>query len=159
MSWLANKIGGWATKVQQKELTDFVQRMRALDGSELGMILAMATHQRHLLERAKGWNLLSPSLLADQPENFALVLNQTIQQLQREGKPHVAVGVMAWLHSIRAVQSPDLRQLGRDMWAQLARGMPFCEESAASFSLVAGGPELDTRGYEQFPDGLSPQPR
>lgn len=159
MSWLGNKIGGWATKVQRKELSDFVDRMRPLDGHEIGMILAMTTHQRHALDDLKGWNLLYPALLADRVDNPAFQLNQIIQHLQRDGKPHVAVGVMVWLHSIRALQSPDLRQLGRDMWGQLQRGMPYCEEAAEDFQFVPGGGPLNIDGFEEFPDGLSPQPK
>jgi hypothetical protein len=40
MGWLGNKVLGWSTNVQKRELEEFVGRLRALDGSEVGMFVA-----------------------------------------------------------------------------------------------------------------------
>ncbi|OWK22207.1 hypothetical protein AJ88_15885 [Mesorhizobium amorphae CCBAU 01583] len=49
MGWLGNKVLGWSTNVQKRELEEFVGWLRALDGSEVGMIVACATNHRHMV--------------------------------------------------------------------------------------------------------------
>lgn len=156
--WLSSKVGQWAVAAQRRELEEFVARLKALDGHELGLILAMATHQRHVFLSAKGWQLIYPAALVDQPQNVPMQLAEIIKTLQGQGRPDIAAGVMVWLHTVRALQSPDLKQFGREMWGQLERGTPFCEEAAAIFSKMPGGSEILTVGFDPFPEGLSPKP-
>jgi len=49
MGWLGNKVLGWSTNVQKRELEEFVGRLRALDGSKVGMFVACATNHRNMV--------------------------------------------------------------------------------------------------------------
>lgn len=158
MGWLTNKIGNWALETQRREIASFVTNMRAMDGAEIGLVAACANHQRLLILEAKGWDLRYPALLADHPANVPLVIGNVIRDLQRQGKQPLAAGMMVWLHTVRSMQWLELRQLGRDMWGELARGFPYVEESANSFFELTGY-RFETDDACDFPDGLSPMPR
>ncbi|RWE67258.1 hypothetical protein [Mesorhizobium sp.] len=157
MGWLGNKVLGWSTNVQKRELAEFVARLRAMDGSELGMVVACATNHRHLVAKTRGWNLLEPALCEMQEPALALKIGQLIKDLQAKNRPELAVGFFVWLHSVRAANNPDLRQLGRDMWNELGRGFKHVEDSAEGFETVTGF-EFNTAGYDAYPAGLTPSP-
>lgn len=67
MGWIANKVHSWATNSQKSEMVAFVEGVRAADSTEVGPILAMATHRRHDLLNSFGWPLLDP-IVAEQLE-------------------------------------------------------------------------------------------
>lgn len=157
MGWLQNKIGAWATNTQKRELEEFVSRLRAMDSSEIGMIVACATHHRHFLAETRNWDLLEPVLTEMQEPTLAIQLGQYLRALQKAGRPELAAGYMVWLHTVRAASSLDLRDLGRQMWKELARGFLVAEDQgdAAGFIL---GISFDAHDCERFPSGLTPTP-
>ncbi|NTI22280.1 hypothetical protein G6M87_10470 [Rhizobium rhizogenes] len=157
MGWLSNKLGNWATATQKKELTEFVDRLRAMDGSEIGLVVAIGTDRRHKLKEVLGWDMLEPALLERSEPFAAMQLNKLIRQMQVDKKPLVAAGLLIWIHTLRAANSLDLRQQGREMWRQLERGFPHAYASAEGFYDL-GGPELNLDNYQIFPSGLTPDP-
>jgi hypothetical protein len=61
-----------------------------------------------------------------------LAVSDLVRRYRREGRLAEAAGAMVWLHSLRALSTPDLRLLGRQMWRELQRGQahtaPYLEE-------------------------------
>ncbi|MER9875313.1 hypothetical protein [Mesorhizobium sp. M0195] len=157
MGWLGNKVLGWSTNVQKRELEEFVGRLRAMDGSEVGMIVACATNHRNLVAQTRGWNLLEPALCEMQEPALALKIGQLIRDLQAKNRPELAVGFFVWLHSVRSAKNPDLRQLGRDMWKELGRGFEHVDDAAEGFEALTGF-EFKIDGYNEYPAGLTPVP-
>jgi hypothetical protein len=157
VGWISRKIEKWAIKTQRRELESFVSNLRAIDGGEIGMVLAIATDKRHRLSEILGWNLLEPILVQISDITAAMTVNKLIREAQKAGDPVSASGLMVWLHTLRAANTLELRQLGRDMWGQLERGFPHCEDGQAGMLAVAGQ-YLNIDGYDQFPSGLSPKP-
>lgn len=151
-------IGGWATNTQAKELEKFVSNLRALDGAEVGMIVALATRQRHILAVEYGWFLLDPFVTLQRDPGAAITLNALIRAAQRRGQEPLAAGMMVWLHSLRAMQSPELRQGGRDLWRQLQRGFPYCDQAQDEFYAVSGE-VMNLHDHDQIPIGLTPDPK
>lgn len=156
VGWISRKIGDWAVNTQRKELEQFVSNLRAIDGEEIGMVLAVATEKRHTLANLLGWNLLDPVAVELTDISAAMTLNRLIRDAQKAGDPVSASGLMVWLHTLRAANTLELRQLGRDMWGQLERGFPHCENGQAGM-LRLGGPYLDIEGFDEFPCGLTPK--
>ena len=156
MGWFANRFDKWAERKQREELTAFVENLRASDSGELSAIVAMATHVRHGLE-AEGHLVTDPIIYCSTNLYFPFLLSRTIGQLQKESKLQVAVGFMVWLHTARAGVRLELRQLGRDMWRELARGFGNVEETAADLSMLTGQ-HLNVEGATEFPKGFTPDP-
>lgn len=157
MGWLKNKFLGWTIDVKKREIDDFISRLRAMDGSEIGFVVAMATHVRHELEAGSGWDLLDPITLNVLHPMASYEIAKFIQDLQKAGAQPVAAGAMVWLHTVRAAGELDMRQSGRDMWRQLERGFVHVNEAAdGHFELI--GALLKTSGANLFPNGLTPEP-
>ncbi|MGO6968220.1 hypothetical protein [Rhizobium leguminosarum] len=157
MGWLSQKVGNWATKVQRVELEQFVARLKAMDSSEIGFLLAVATDRRHALNKMYGWDLLEPSLVEAGDTTAALKLGQLIKALQRDNNLPISAALMVWLHTLRSANNLDLRSLGRDMWGELSRGFGSIYDAAQSFG-ESGGKVLDLADFQVFPAGLTPKP-
>ncbi|MHA6574534.1 hypothetical protein [Pseudomonas yamanorum] len=150
--WLSRRI----VASQKKEMQAFIGGLSSMDGQELGFILAIATHQRNVLEEA-GLHLMDP--LVDYPRDPTSVirLRGIIREYQRAKQPTDAAGTMVWLHTMRVGGQHELRPLAREMWRQLERGMPHVLHATAQiYSLTKNFP--NTSGYESFPAGLTPDP-
>jgi hypothetical protein len=156
MGWLMNKINSWSSDKQHEEMAHFVDMLRAMDGPELGHVVAIATHMRHALE-LEGHNVLDPIIYTGQNVGFPLFLSRTIAEAQKQGRTQDAAALMVWLHTARAGVRLELRNLAREMWRQLERGFPHVNESTLGFERTVGSP-LNTQGATQFPSGLTPNP-
>lgn len=155
-NWLGKKIGEWATNTQREEMGKFVDLLKGMDGEEIGMLVAVATHMRHELE-SEGHHLLDPIIYTSQNPKICALLNGLIGSLQKEGKTPDAAALMVWLHTSRAGQTAELRSLGRAIWGELQRGFIHASSAAKSFEALAGV-RLNTSGFDSFPIGLTPVP-
>lgn len=115
---LRRLIQNWATSRRRKELDDFVLGLAGSDGSELGLLVAMATTIRNQF-LVEGINLMSPAVLMATDSMAAYKLSSLCTKLQRSNQQHQAAGVMVWLHTLRAASEPTLRLKGREMWGHL----------------------------------------
>jgi hypothetical protein len=146
----------WAVSRQESELQQFVERLQSVNGDELGLVAAMATHLRHNIEREFGVRLLFPVTAIRQRPDLPIALNRLIRDFQRQGGQPLAAGVMVWLHSLRAMSpagSPRLRNLGRAMWDELERGFDHVAWAKLS-AIQMTGDVLNTDGVANRPDGL-----
>lgn len=140
--WVRKKIGNWATDSQRDEMQRFVTSLRGQSAEELGMVLLMAT----IVRQTVGNKTLPATLLeglqgGTDEELFApLQLNRLIRQLQKQGSLPQAAGAMVWLHSVRAIITPELRLLGRQMWAELARGIDQVNVARLDLMLLTRAP-------------------
>lgn len=50
----------------------------------------------------------------------------------------MAVWLMVWLGSVRSLYMPELRPVGKAMWAELSRGIPYLDEAWEHFSAMFG---------------------
>ena len=74
-------------------------------------------------------------------------------------QPSDALGVMILLHSVRALNVPEIRALGRDMWKQLERGFPHFQDAIFEIRKVSGNnipQEIDSE-LRFIPRGLEPR--
>lgn len=130
--------------------------LNAMDTSELGLPVAMATSCRHVIARTYGIDPIFPALILVKNPLASYHCVKMIQNLQRENNQQVAAGLMVWAHTFRAMDDLELRPLGRSMWSRLALGFPFVESAAADYYAMTGT-VLDISSYDQIPDGLGPQ--
>lgn len=156
MGWFLNKFNQWANKTQLKEMTSFVESLKAMDGTEIGFVLANATHIRHGLE-AQGHVLLDPMCYTAINPGFTLTLSRTVIDLQKDKQFSDAAAFMVWVHTLRAANTLSLRQQGRNMWAELSRGFPHVPHAASELSLLTGK-QVVFKDFDSYPLGLTPTP-
>ena len=155
--WLKNKAQAKFVGIQKREVDDWIAKLRSLDSSEVATILAMAMHYRNTVLDEKEIDLMFPFVVITIDPSFALKVNHDVQKLQREKLFSMASGAIVWLFTLRAALSPELRESGRQIWAQLERVFPKVEEAAHGFYAVTGMlPDFDGAG--KFPDGFTPDP-
>lgn len=150
---------GWFKKKTTSDggaLASWLDMLRAVDGSELGLPVAFAAHFRNkYLLTGRDFN--KPHELVHRDPEFILRLIDEIQRMQASGLQYMAPGLMVWVHTIRAARDLELRMLGRQMWSELARGFPYAERAAQDVWPVAGfKPDID--GFDSFPEGFTPTP-
>ena len=149
-------IDNWSKKRQAKEIGGYLDILRGMDGGEIGMVVATATHMRHNLATLKGYDLLDPILLMGTTPQAVLELSKLTTEFQKTGERSDAAAMMVWVHTLRAVARTELRTKGREMWGHLKRGFPHVPESAEFIETVTGK-TLRLDGFDQFPAGLTPE--
>ncbi|MGJ3230264.1 MAG: hypothetical protein ACFE0P_00530 [Oceanicaulis sp.] len=151
---LGRWIDKWARGRHRREIENWVDALRGSDDEELGALVAQAADYRHhFLEQ--GVDVLRPAYEIERDPLLIMKLSRQVEQLQRMGKQAAAPGLMIWVHSFRAMQTPEIRFLGREMWRHLARGHPFTERAAYDLADMTGI-ELRIDDFDQFPVGLEP---
>lgn len=149
-------VRNWAVRRQRAEMSQFADFLSAMDGKEIGMVVACATHVRHQLEN-EGTMLLFPQLEIQKDPMVTARLSRMVEIMQKEKRPRDAAAVMVWVHTLRAMSCLELRMLGRKIWKELSRGFPHVEWAADVVEEMVGKP-CNVGGYEQFPGGLTPEP-
>jgi hypothetical protein len=155
MGILDRGIEKWAVKLQAEEMSEFVSRLESMGGPEIGLGFAMATHWRNSLSLKR--ELMDPIYYVSVNPMVGHEFGKMVRKLQQRGRNFEAIGLMVWLHTLRAASSQELRGPGRRMWKELARGVPFAHESAASY-LFMTGTVLETDYSALYPEGFIPEP-
>lgn len=143
--WLGQKFQHWAADKQRDEMQRFVTSLRGQTAEELGVVVLMATIVRLTVEE----RTLPPTLLEGLSHTEAdlyapLHIGRLIKDLQKQGSMPQAAGAMVWLHSVRAILTPELRLLGREMWAELKRGFEHVSTARIDLMLLTERP-VDSR--------------
>ncbi len=153
---LASLFDGWAANRQRKEMEVFVVSLQAMARPELGMLVAAATDIKNGM-REHGYNLDDPFMLTATDPGITYEFSSRCVRLQREDRLAEVAALMVWVHTLRAASRPELRGLGRSMWAELGRGFPFVEIAAEDIHAMFGKwPEVT--GADIYPIGLEPEP-
>lgn len=155
--WLKDKARAAIAFIHRREMEGWVRKLRALDATEVAYILAIAMHYRNSAMQRVGVDLMRPFDAIAQRPKLAMQLNHDLQVLQKRQMPTLASGAIIWLFTVRAAREPGLRDLGREIWAQLARGFRDVEGAAASVGAAIGTPPL-LKDAGSFPDGFTPIP-
>ena len=131
--WLRGKIGRHASHAGAREVERFVGGLEAAGDHDLGVLVAVATAVRINLE-AQG--VLPEGLFQDHTLPSAEKLgayqwriNRVTRQFARMRLETDAVAANIWSYSLRCLNVPGLRPLGRRMWVELARGFPHVEDA------------------------------
>lgn len=162
--WLRNKILKWANDSQARELESFILSLKGQSRHELGMLLALASIMRMALredgtlpDEALG---KGEPLARDAEALIPLKLSRLIKDFQALGQLQSAAGTMVWLHSMRAIVTPELRLLGRKMWEELQRGFDSSEDQLAALQdMLPPGkvPYFCFLMLKEIPEPLSPE--
>lgn len=156
-NWLKRKATAKITASHAAEVDDWTRKLRFLDSSSIGLIVAIAANVRNECLQVKGIDLLSPHLVIHQDPDIAATLVSHIKTFQKAGQNEAASGYFPWLFTVRACFDLDLLPNTRELWRQLERGFPHVESAAEKLEDMFGV-RLNTYGATEFPQGFTPDP-
>ena len=161
--WLRAAVGTRALEKSAQEVTKFVEGMEAMTARDVGVVVAVATVVRvnmenhGVLPQGLLWEGELPS--AEELGEYQLRLNKLARDFARKGLGVDSAATMVWSYSLRSLNVPDLRPLGRRLWAALKRGFPHAEVALKQGETEKGEP-FDERVWEEWrniPVGLEPE--
>lgn len=164
-AWIKDKVARKGAQVAANEMTRYINYLRGGDDDDVSMILLFATLAReNLLPQNYEEQCLSSRLGGGPPDpdtalQFQGELLRTYKQLQRANDLEMASALAVWVHTNRAFCYPEVRYLGRELWAQLSRGFPHLESCANDMRTFGGVPIPDRvlRVARNIPLALKPQ--
>lgn len=163
--WFWRRVEIASAKGAREDIIRFIDSLRGLSPTEIAGLRILATVMRMTAVNEGNW----PSSIGDvnAPSHPAaqlqLKIAQQIKSFQRDKNTAAAAALMVWLHSLRSSTIPEIRFLGREMWAQLERGRHLYAEGAAllreqgvDLPMRVGGTYL-IEEMLYVPNGLEPQ--
>jgi hypothetical protein len=143
------------------DLERFLVALKGMSDQELGTVVAMAAILRMELRPQGLFPDDALDIASTLPENDQKAVRSAMSglALDLQKRHHPSAGAaMVWLHTLRALQFPELRLLGRQMWVELKRGFPHVFEAFHFIEGTVGQPlPLGCLQASQFiPVGLEP---
>lgn len=162
LGWIKSKVQKASADAMRDDLSRFILSLRGSDSAELATLLVISTCIRLQLVKSgvlsQAWSGTSAVTDYSADDFSTIKLNAMIGQFQKARQPSDAAGAMIWLHSLRALQTPEIRFLGRSMWHELRRG--FSELDVVGPELAAISPKIPggVAVFARFiPVGLEPE--
>lgn len=121
----------------RREAKAFLARLREMPDRDVGLLVAIAAHQRNALRRESG-ALDDLETFRGLPRKFADGLARAVVQLNAQGRHHDAFGLLVWVHTVRAARARGLADLATAMWSELRRGFPHVAEQREVFREETG---------------------
>lgn len=147
--WFIKKI----ENLEDRELEDFVSRLRYQDGESLGGAVASTANWADTFARKSNLDLYWPYLVSEVDPKAILSFGNTVRELQRQGEFASAIGGLVWVHTLRATKNGHLIKGVREIWKHLERGFPHAQDVA---DLHGWG---HVRHVGRFPEGFTPEPK
>jgi hypothetical protein len=132
--WLRRRFEHNAARSGRVGLERFVASLRSQPENEIAMLVVVAAAIRVRLRDAG--HLPDDVLQATSMHEYEqATVRQRVSRLVRKYQTHSeyidAAGAMVWLHTLRSLTTPELRDLGRQMWQELQRGFPHTSDALA----------------------------
>ncbi len=155
-------IDNKARAANLKEVRLFIDSLRDLSDEDMAVVIAVTTVIRINLEE-HGYlprnlffdtHLPAPNDLA----RYQMELNKLTRDFKRMKQPTDAVAAAVLSISLRCLNVPYLRDMGREMWEVLSRGFRYGEETIKKGE-EEKGEALDPRVWAEWnkiPHGLQP---
>jgi len=124
MSLIGGFFQGRALKRYQGEAQTLVDHLRTVRDKDMGIVLAIAAHQRNALIKG-GAPMDDLTLVAREMPGYHKELASGVQVLMKKKRPHDALGLQVWVQSLRAAIFPTMYPYGIAIWRELVRGVPY----------------------------------
>ena len=159
---IKESLKGRARSSSLKEVQEFVDGLRAMSDQDMGVIVAVVTVIRVNMEN-EGFlqkNLFGDTELPDTNTlgRYQMDLNKLARDFNRMGQPTDAIAAMVISYSLRCLNILELRDLGRELWRQLARGFPDAEHALIEGEKTKDKafPKAVWNEWKRIPVGLEP---
>ena len=161
-SGLASHFKDRAMSSSRKAVQDYINGLRQMTDQDLGVILVVSTVIRINMEN-EGYlpkGLYSDQTLPTATElgRYQMDLNKLVRDFNKMRQHTDAVGTLLISYSLRCLNVPEVRDLGRDMWAEMQRGLAFGEDALKQGEEEKGEafPKRAWQEWRQIPVGLEP---
>ena len=150
-----NSINQKINNKMESEISEYIKIIKGIGDEELGLaVLSALTLRKNILVKF-GIDLMDPIIALQKKPNIIIMLSKTHEQLTAQKKPHLTVPYAIWAHTLRSVNNPTIRSLGRTMWSELSRGFKHVEDKKETYEMIYGNkPNTDLAG--KYPIGLDP---
>lgn len=164
--WAKKKLEVASANAMREDMSRFIAGLRGADNWEIASMLVVANALRLNLikmgkipEAALDFSISRDDETQMKCDLCSVALASAVNQFQKMGQPSDAFGAMVWLHSVRALNTPEIRSLGREMWGELIRGFPFVDEPLEEMKRLVGNRLAEDLQYELMfiPRGLEPR--
>ena len=159
---ISQSMKNHALSSSRKEVQRYLTGLVSMGDEDLGIIVAVATVVRVNMEM-EGFlpeNLYFSSHLppADELGKYQMELNKLARDFNKMKQPTDAVATIALSYSLRCLNMPELRDLGRGIWAELSRGFPHVEEKLRDGEKLKDEkfPKRVWDEWQKIPTGLEP---
>ncbi len=159
---IANHFRNRALNSSRKAVQDYIHGLKQMTDHDLGVILAVSTVIRVNMEDQ---GFLPKGLYTDQAlpstselGKYQIDLNKLVRDFNKMRQHTDAVGALLISYSLRCLNVPDVRDIGRDMWAEMQRGFPHGEAALKQGEKEKGEP-FPKRAWQEWsmiPVGLEP---
>ncbi|NOE35597.1 hypothetical protein GS627_17795 [Ruegeria sp. HKCCD7318] len=154
--WLKKRVLNASADAMKNDIERFTAGLEGADAEEISTMLVIENILRlRMLDSgvipAAALDLSIPrdEDVMYQCDMCSLKLVNGVKKFQKIGQPSDAAGAMIWLHSVRALNVPEIRVCGRKMWGQLVRGFPYVDNTLGTMRAVMG-----TRLHENIDEEL-----
>ena len=139
----------------ETEISEYIRIIKGLGDEELGLALLSAlTLRKHILN-SSGIDLMDPVIALQKNPDTIISLSKKHEELTAKKQPHLTVPFTIWVHTLRSINNPVIRTLGREMWKELSRGFKHIEAKKESYKIIYGNEPISELAG-QYPIGLSP---
>lgn len=163
--WIKKRVLNASTGSKRNDMERFISGLKGADSNELAMLLVLGNSTRlRLIEQdlippgALDYSIPRVGDIGIKCDMCPIQINGYIKQAEKQETQSLAAACMIWLHSVRALNDPELRFLGQEMWDELSRGFPNIED--AFDDLDGAAPELlHPHTFDELhfiPPGLEP---
>lgn len=166
-NWLKKRVVEASNDSMKNDIVRFISGLKGAGSEEVSTMIVVANVLRlNLIEMGKiPPAALDFSILRDRDLDFKcdmcpMTLTSAIKKFQSMNQPTDAFGVMIWLHSVWALNVPELRIYGREMWQELSRGFPLADEALEQVRALTNNalPTNIANELRFVPRGLEPFP-
>ena len=142
-------MGGWASRRYRKEAEKHLAHLRQLDNESIGLVLAIVAHQRNALIN-EGADMRDLTALVQAEPMYQHSVANAVNALIKSKRPHDALGMQVWMHSLRAIADPNLMPFAISIWRELARGKRHVAKARTLVKSETGF-ELDINMAQEIP--------
>ncbi|MGB0682653.1 MAG: hypothetical protein ACPGOV_08095 [Magnetovibrionaceae bacterium] len=159
-NWLRQRKRNSFVAAAREEMQTFTANLELLDGPGRATVVVVATQLRVNLEREEmvpaGLFGLDSNPGADPYGKFMDKLDRLVRGFLKRDNASDTAAAYVWLHTVRALYYPELREEGRALWTALSEGFDHLLPAFAAAEEQRGHPLEPgvVEGARFIPQGL-----
>lgn len=119
MGFLSDILLAWSTKRHKKDIERFISILKGLDDEEIFSLYRFIQDAETEILCKCLVDIRDPFLAIEKNDSLVFDIYKLVKKEQ--ANPALASGLSVWLFTVRAALNPELRYLGKEMWAQIGR--------------------------------------
>jgi hypothetical protein len=145
-------LGDWAVGSQTRKMDEWLSAKAKLTDDRMGLVVALATHQRHALDALFDCDFLRPVKVLGNHPMICSKLESEIYRMYKGGQSLALTGTLPWLFTCQAIVRPTLQGRAMDVWQHMVRGIPYVGDRVAEMG--SAGSSLNLTGFDECPEGF-----